>query len=53
MKGGLYMLDFTWELFSETGNVDTYLLFKEIEVERQERPLVLKDELAEIDFPVS
>ncbi|PJN90850.1 MULTISPECIES: YqzL family protein [Bacillaceae] len=47
------MLDFTWELFSETGNVDTYLLFKEIEVERQERPLVLKEELAEFDFPVS
>jgi len=29
------------------------LLFKEIEVERQERHLVLNDELAEIDFPVS
>ncbi|MFE4705945.1 YqzL family protein [Peribacillus simplex] len=47
------MLDFTWEIFTETGNVDTYLLFKEIEVERQERHLVLNDELAEIDFPVS
>ncbi|WP_285768949.1 YqzL family protein [Peribacillus sp. SI8-4] len=47
------MLEFTWELFSETGNVDTYLLFKEIEVERQERPLQSNEELAEFDFPVS
>ncbi|MDO7488111.1 YqzL family protein [Peribacillus sp. NPDC096622] len=47
------MLDFTWELFTETGNVDTYLLFKEIEVERQEGHLGMNDELAEIDFPVS
>lgn len=47
------MLDFTWELFSETGNVDTYLLFKEIEVERQERPSVSNEELADIDFPIS
>jgi hypothetical protein len=46
------MLDFTWELFSETGNVDTYLLFKEIEVERQERPEESNESQA-IDFPVS
>ena len=46
------MLDFTWELFTETGNVDTYLLFKEIEVERQERP-VTSEVLADIDLPIS
>jgi hypothetical protein len=45
------MLDFTWKVFSQTGNVDTYLLFKEIEVERQERP-ENDDELATVDFPV-
>lgn len=46
------MLDFTWQLFSETGNVDTYLLFKEIEVEKQERAEQSTEELANIDFPV-
>ena len=46
------MLDFTWELFAETGNVDTYLLFKEIEVERQERP-VKSDVLVDMDSPIS
>ncbi|PLS15196.1 YqzL family protein [Bacillus sp. M6-12] len=47
------MLDFTWKVFSQTGNVDTYLLFKELEVERHERPERMEEELAEIDFPVS
>ncbi|MDQ0218269.1 YqzL family protein [Peribacillus cavernae] len=47
------MLDFTWKVFSQTGNVDTYLLFKELEVERQERSEGQKEELAEIDFPIS
>ncbi|CAH0347039.1 YqzL family protein [Bacillus sp. CECT 9360] len=47
------MLDFTWKVFSQTGNVDTYLLFKELEVERQERPESQKEVLADIDFPIS
>ncbi|MFD0048307.1 YqzL family protein [Actinomycetes bacterium NPDC127524] len=46
------MLDFTWKVFSQTGNVDTYLLFKEIEVERQERPESTDAELADADFPI-
>ncbi|GGH84995.1 hypothetical protein JOD43_003216 [Pullulanibacillus pueri] len=25
------MLDFTWKVFCMTGNVDTYLLYKEVE----------------------
>lgn len=25
------MIDFTWRLFSETGNIETYLLLKELE----------------------
>ncbi|PWA12463.1 YqzL family protein [Pueribacillus theae] len=25
------MLDFTWKFFCMTGNIDTYLLFKEME----------------------
>jgi hypothetical protein len=47
------MLDFTWKVFSQTGNIDTYLLFKELEKERQETPVNMEDELAEVDFPVS
>ena len=47
------MLDFTWKLFSQTGNVDTYFLFKELENENQEIPGNQNEELAEIDFPIS
>lgn len=47
------MLDFTWRVFSETGNIDTYLLFKELEKARIEIPGNLDDELAHIDSPVS
>lgn len=47
------MLEFTWKLFSETGNVDTYLLFKEMEVEKQESAEQSNEVLANIDFPVS
>ncbi|MCF3941798.1 YqzL family protein [Oceanobacillus alkalisoli] len=25
------MLDITWKVFSQTGNIETYLLFKELE----------------------
>jgi hypothetical protein len=27
------MLDFTWKVFSKTGSIDSYLLYKEIERE--------------------
>jgi len=47
------VLDFTWKVFTQTGNIDTYLLFKEIEKENQERPDNLNEELAQVDFPVS
>ncbi|WP_071460164.1 YqzL family protein [Bacillus massilinigeriensis] len=47
------MLDFTWRFFAQTGNIDTYLLFKEMEKERTEIPGNQEDELAEIDFPIS
>ncbi|XJZ26264.1 YqzL family protein [Bacillota bacterium Lsc_1132] len=47
------MLDFTWKVFTQTGNIDTYLLFKELEKDGQEIPDNLEDELAQIDFPVS
>ncbi|MGJ7921407.1 YqzL family protein [Neobacillus sp. LXY-4] len=47
------MMDFTWKIFSQTGNIDMYLLFKEIEKDNQEIPGNQDDELAEIDFPIS
>ncbi|WP_081773076.1 YqzL family protein [Bacillus sp. EB01] len=47
------MLDFTWKVFSQTGNIDTYLLFKEMEKDSTEIPGNLDDELAQVDFPVS
>ncbi|GAA0443122.1 YqzL family protein [Lentibacillus halophilus] len=25
------MIDFTWKIFSQTGNIETYLLMKELE----------------------
>lgn len=47
------MMDFTWKVFTQTGNIDTYLLFKEMEKENQEIPGNQIEELAKIDFPVS
>ena len=32
------MLDFTWKVFLQTGNIDTYLLLKELEKENSEHP---------------
>ncbi len=28
---GFLVLDFTWKVFSQTGNIETYLLLKELE----------------------
>ncbi|MFK3958390.1 YqzL family protein [Guptibacillus hwajinpoensis] len=30
------MLEFTWKIFCETGNIDTYLLLKEMETPSDE-----------------
>ncbi|MDR0126863.1 MULTISPECIES: YqzL family protein [Bacillus] len=46
------MLNFTWNVFSQTGSVDTYLLFKELEKENLERPDGLEEEIARFDFPI-
>ena len=32
------MLDFTWKLFQETANIDTYLPYKALEKEELESP---------------
>ncbi|MDZ5470950.1 YqzL family protein (plasmid) [Bacillus sp. 31A1R] len=47
------MLDLTWKVFTQTGNIDTYLLFKELEKENQEIPGNQDEALAEVDFPIS
>ncbi|MCA1318902.1 YqzL family protein [Bacillus haimaensis] len=46
------MLDFTWKVFKETGNIDTYLLFKELEKENVDIP-EQSEELANRDLPIS
>jgi len=30
------VIDFTWKVFSQTGNIETYLLMKQIESENEE-----------------
>ncbi|WP_071435514.1 YqzL family protein [Bacillus kwashiorkori] len=47
------MLNFTWSVFSQTGNIDTYLLYKELEREMEETPDKDFNELAQLDFPIA
>lgn len=47
------MLDFTWKIFTQTGNLETYLLMKEIEREYQETAENNMNELIETDSPLS
>jgi len=47
------MIDFTWKVFSQTGNIDTYLLLKELEKETQDLTGSHDAESAEVDFPIS
>jgi hypothetical protein len=41
------MLDFSWKVFSMTGNVDTYLLLKELE--RDSEKQFGQEDIEEID----
>ncbi|KIL44441.1 YqzL family protein [Jeotgalibacillus soli] len=47
------MLDFTWKVFSKTGNIDTYLLLKEIEEQDEIRSdmLITEEEWQSQTFP--
>ncbi|GIN85449.1 hypothetical protein J6TS2_18350 [Heyndrickxia sporothermodurans] len=47
------MMEFTWKVFAETGSIDTYLLFKELEKDFQDESLNADHELSEMDFPIS
>ncbi|MCU9613912.1 YqzL family protein [Caldibacillus lycopersici] len=46
------MLNFTWKVFTQTGSIDTYLLFKELEKEMEEAPDNDTIELANVDYPI-
>ncbi|WP_088041777.1 YqzL family protein [Bacillus sp. EAC] len=43
------MLNFTWDVFSKTGNVETYLLFKKLEQEHVDQKSYIEEEIADID----
>ncbi|NSL50295.1 YqzL family protein [Calidifontibacillus erzurumensis] len=45
------MIDFTWKIFAKTGNLETYLLFKEIERDYQETAEKNVNELIETEAP--
>jgi hypothetical protein len=48
MKGGFFMIDVAWNIFSQTGNVESYLLFKDLEKDKVEGTNNMREgELAE------
>jgi hypothetical protein len=53
MLGGemVHMRDFSWQYFSMTGDVDAYLLYKQIADEPGEEPDTLRDEQGIEDPP--
>ncbi|NCU18480.1 YqzL family protein [Pallidibacillus pasinlerensis] len=46
------MLHFTWKVFTQTGDIDTYLLYKELEKEMEATPNE-ESELADTNLPVT
>ncbi len=53
-KGGIQMYEFTWKVFKKTGNIDIYLLLKELEKEEHMMntlPIANKPDV--INYPVS
>lgn len=52
-KGGMKMYEFTWKVFKETGNVNTYLLLKELEKEEHLDILPEIDVSDDEDKPIS
>lgn len=47
------MVDLTWKIFSQTGNLAMYLLMKEIERDYQETTEMGFNELVEFESPLS
>ncbi len=52
MKGVVNMLEFTWKVFADTGNIDTYLLFKELERDRRQDRYERDEDPADADFSI-
>ncbi|OCA86435.1 YqzL family protein [Pradoshia sp. D12] len=46
------MISFTWNVFRQTGSVDTYLLFKELERQNEGQPDVIKEDHEEMEIPI-
>ncbi|AEH53790.1 conserved hypothetical protein [Heyndrickxia coagulans 2-6] len=53
MKGVVNMLEFTWKVFADTGNIDTYLLFKELERDRRQDQYERDEDPADADFSIT
>ncbi len=53
MKGVVNMLEFTWKVFADTGNIDTYLLFKELERDRRQDRYERDEDPADADFSIT
>ncbi|MGG3154881.1 YqzL family protein [Priestia megaterium] len=47
------MLNFTWNIFSQTGSIDTYLIFKELENEVKDRSETYEDNSESLNSPLS
>ncbi|MEW4284114.1 YqzL family protein [Priestia koreensis] len=47
------MLDLTWKVFTSTGSIDTYLLYKEMERESIPQPEGISEEVKVLDHPIS
>lgn len=47
------MLNFTWNVFTKTGSIETYLLIKELEQEGQEILTKQDEELSDFDSPIT
>ncbi|MBM7569632.1 YqzL family protein [Aquibacillus albus] len=44
------MIDFSWKIFSQTGNIETYLLMKELEdIYNEDDSFHMDDEVTELD----
>ena len=52
MKGGISMIEFTWNVFRQTGSVDTYLLLKELERQSDANQPVMQEENEELNIPL-
>ncbi|MDC3415552.1 YqzL family protein [Aquibacillus salsiterrae] len=47
------MLDFTWKIFSQTGNIETYLLMKELESDyRENSSYSFEEDVTEFDTQI-